>query len=413
MVVPVADARDVLWKKLIDRIEPFGWVLGEPRVAAREITIVNRVVFQFRATAKQSTTSKSPLAGLDWHWAVPDEEAYMDEDAMREISARGRVNPDYQVFSSATNEPIHAFQMRLAKRKADPRSKIIRYEGTENCFVSLEHWEALKDDFSDEDYKRYVLCQDVPRAGRVYPTFAYDASVRPVPARGDITAQVVESKFRGLTGIQWLVGWDPGTTMSASGILKCFDAGAEERNWYVIDEVSTKDATTEWHGRDLARWFQQRGIDLKTVLVIGDPHENKDTDRSDYLQMQTVGFAAVKRSNSGETIERRHRVSMMNALLGDANGRRRLFLAASATGPAKAAKTAESLAGLMYKHNGEIDFHGKTYLNLAHWTDNIGYGLFPFEHFRGSYRSGTSTTQSPTPIDSGPRGGYWRQRRGA
>lgn len=382
MVVPVADARAILWKKFIARVGPFGWI-AEERTGAGEILLKNGTLLQFRATAKQSAAAKSPIAGLDWHWCVPDEEAYMDDDAVREIEARGRIAADYQIFSSATNEPIHAFQMRLLRRKSEPTSLVVRYSGPDNCFTPLEHWEALKSSFSDEDYARYVECKDVPREGRVYPAFDYEQNTAPLPpiAR-DCTARDVYDKYRA-RGVEYVVGWDPGSTMSASVIMKCYDAGGTDRHWFILDEVSTRDATTEFHGRDLSAWFQKQGIPLAKVIVIGDPHENKETDRSDYMQMQRFGFAAVKRSNGGETIERKHRIAMVNALLKDATGRRRLYLAAGPTGIPKATKTAESLGHLMYTYRGDIDFKGKTAYNLAHWTDAPGYGLFPFERFCG------------------------------
>lgn len=407
MVVPVAGAQPILWDKFLNRAAALGWVDGEPAVKRGEVRLKNGTLLQFRSTAKQSRASKSPIAGLDWHWAVPDEEAYMDDDAMREIEARGRINADFQMFSSATNEPIHDFQMRLLRYEADPHTTVVRYSGPDNCFTPIEHWDALKRDWSDEDYRRRILCEDVPLAGRVYPTFDYRESTRPLPTSGDITAQVISGKFRNLTGVDWLVGWDPGSTMSASAILKCFDAGGGERAWYIVDEVSTQDATTEFHGRDLIRWFQSRNVAIGRVLVVGDPHENKDTDRSDYLQLQACGFT-VKRSNSGEQIERKHRLSMVNALLRDATGRRRLFLAASQAGPPKAQKTAESFGHLMYTPRGDIEFHGKTIYNLAHWSDAPGYALFPFEHFRGSYRGGSGEGKTIA-----PPGGIWRFRSGA
>jgi hypothetical protein len=381
MVVPVADARKILWDKLTNRLAPLGWI-DDVRVADGEMRLVNGTLYQFRATAKQTSTSKSPIAGLDWHYAVPDEEAYMDDDAIREIDARGRINKHYQIFSSATNEPIHTWQMRLARYKANPRSKIVRYAGPDNCFTSLEHWESLKDTWSDEEYRRYILCEDVPREGRVFPAFSYEENTRPLPpVSTDATMRVCYEQWR-LRGIEYVIGWDPGVVASASIVLKAYGAGPEERQWFVIDEITTRDATTEHHARDIHAWLGKRGIRQDQVIIIGDPHENKETDRSDYLQMQAAGFL-VKRANGGQRIEIKHRVSMTNALLKDANGRRRLFLAQSEVGPPKAQKLAQCFGQLMYTHLGLIDTHHKTYLNLAHWGDALGYGLFQFERFRG------------------------------
>jgi hypothetical protein len=77
---------------------------------------------------------------------------------------------------------------------------------------------------------------------------------------------------------------------------------------------------------------------------------------------------------------------MTNALLCDATGRRRLFLCPSPAGPPQAAKTAEGFGGLMYTHLGEIDYRHKTYLNLAHWPEAVGYAVYAWEQFRGAAR---------------------------
>lgn len=385
MVAPVDSGKLILWDKFLNRVKSLGWVDGEPSLKRGEIRIKNGTVLQFRSTKRQSQASKSPIAGLDWHWSVPDEEAYMDDDEIREIHARGRINKHYQVFSSATNEPIHTFQMRLLKYRQDPGTLVLRYAGPDNCFTPIEHWESMKSILSPEEYDRYVNCKDVPRDGRVFPAFDYAENTAPLPPRNeDITARLVYQQWQ-LKGIDWIVGWDPGVLVSASVIMKAFSDGPDERKWFIVDEILTRDATTEYHARDIQKWLSLRGIRQDQVLVIGDPHENKDVDQSDYHQMRGAGFV-TKRSNGGHQIERKHRIGMTNALLRDANGHRRLFLAASPTGAAQARRTAECFGQLMYTRLGDIDKRHGTYQDLSHPGDGTGYGLFPFEKFRG--RSG-------------------------
>jgi hypothetical protein len=417
MVAPIGDKRKILWRKYLARVEPFGWI---SRVSEKnhEIRLKNGTLLQFVAMKKQSRDASSPAAGLDWHWCVVDEEAYIDDDAMREVDARGRINPKYQIFSSGTNESIHHWQMRLQRYHASPRATVIRYRGLDNAFTRPEHWEALKADWSDEDYRRFINCEEVPREGRVFPRFSYGESTATTgqhigptpetrwyqPAGQDITAELTYAKWQ--ASYRWIVGWDPGVVHSASVILKAYrGTGVDERNWYAIDEVTTKDGTTEFHARDLLRWFHARGVSQTDVLVIGDPHENKDTDRSDYIQMRAAGFT-TKPSNGGDRIEIRHRVAMTNALLADANGRRRLHLAPSIAGAPQANKLAESLGTLMWGSQGMIDYKHKTELNVAHWADALGYGLFPFERMRGGYRATEDKQSSTAP-------GAWRSRMGS
>jgi hypothetical protein len=99
--------------------------------------------------------------------------------------------------------------------------------------------------------------------------------------------------------------------------------------------------------------------------------------------MQQQGFA-TKRSSATQ-IERRHRLAMTNSLLRDANGARHLFLAAAPTGAPQAAQTAQCFGHLMWTPLGEIDKRHGTYQDLSHPGDACGYGLFPFEKFRGQF----------------------------
>lgn len=415
-VVAPTDARLlIVWRKLLELLEPAGLLASAPSIRRKEIKLVNGTVFQCRSAARRSTSSGSPLAGLDWHDAVEDEQQDQDDQDQIEVDARLRINADGQVFSSATNVARHQFQLRIQRYEASGAHEVQRFSGPDNAFTSLDHWEALKRDWSPEDYDRYVRCLDVPREGRVFPRFSYAESCATLPAPvGDITARLVLDKFK--TARDYIIGWDPGVIASVSVILKAYAPSqpgfngqlrsgtvhADDRHWYVLDEVTTRDATTEHHARDLTAWLLARGIPLDRCIVIGDPHENKEADESDYIQMRAAGFL-VKPSNYGNQIHRKHRISMTNALIKDAAEVRRLFLAKSPAGTPYAQKTAECLGHLMYRDNGEIDYQHKTARNLAHWGEALGYGVFPWEQYRGAYKPAQEPNM-PQP---------WRRRLGS
>lgn len=383
VVAPTQDRLRICWKKFLEFVEPLGWITKDGiRLGDREIHLKNGTKVEFRSAKKQSAATGSPIAGHDWHWAVEDEQQHIDDEALREVDARGRVNPRYQVFSSATNESLHQFQMRVQEYEANAEKSVIRFSGPQNCWTSLEHWEALKRNWSADDYDRIVNCKDIPREGRVYPQFQYKESTAQLPDAGsDFTSKITEKHFR--QPFQYVVGCDPGVICHASVIMKCFGNSYDHR-WFILDEVTTRDSGTEWHTRDLRKWFEDRNVELDTVLVLGDPAVNKEADRSDFLALRNGGFIHARPSNGGQEIPRRHRFAMVNALLRDANMKRHLFLVASPAGPPKASKTAESLGHLMYTANGDPDMKHKTAANIAHWSDAAGYGLFPFEKMRGN-----------------------------
>lgn len=393
VVAPTRDRLLIVWRKMLEVLEPSGLIQGTPSLSKKEIRLVNGNVYQFRAAARRSTNDGSPIAGHDWHDAVEDEQQDIGDDDLREVDARGRINADYQVFSSATNEARHEFQMRLREYAANDNRVVVRFSGPANAFTPLAHWEALKNDWSSAVYDQYINCLAPSKTGLVFEAFDYELSTAPLPlAKLDVTAQVVYDTLR-LQDIQYIFGWDPGIVMSASVILKAFSDGSD-RNWFVLDEVSTPNGSTEQHAKAQQAWLSRRGIPMSKVLVIGDPHENKEADKSDYIAMRNAGFE-VRRSNGGHVIERKHRINMTNALLCDATLRRRLKLAVGPLGRPVAEKTAECFGGLKFKFNGEIDYHHKTYMNIAHWGEAAGYGLFPFEKFRGTFKAKPESTTQP------------------
>ena len=209
------------------------------------------------------------------------------------------------------------------------------------------------------------------------------------------------------------MGTDFGRRVTASVILKAFAGSSrDERIWYVIDEVTTEDKTTDWHADDLSKWFLDRDVDLADVLVLGDPHPtgyygaakgNKEADRSDFVVMRRRGFSSAVRTNHGANITRKHRFSMINALLRDSTGRRRLFLVATPSGTPQPRRTAESLGHLMFGPSGEPETHGKGGpRDVTHWGDALGHGLMPFEKILG-----VDAIKIVTSSDSQRRRDWW------
>ena len=386
VVAPTRERIDIVWDKVLETAGPKDWLdLARTEVARRRLYFRNGTCLQFVAAKRQSDKTGSPIAGKGWHWAVEDEQQNIDDRSLREVDFRGRINPHYQVFSSATNENIHEFQMRLVDYKASPVKKVLSFTGPENCFTDLRHWEALKAEMDPEEYERIILGRGLPTNGRAYGQFDYRESTRPLPDVGrDITARLCVEKYR--HAYEWIVGVDPGTRVTAAVILKAFAGDVpDERIWYAIDEITTENRTAEWHAQQLREWFLQRSIPLDSVILIGDPTTKGDTDRSDYTLMKAAGFHVV-RSNAGERIELKHRVAMTNTLLRDARLRRRLYLVPGPSGAPRARKLAESLAGVKWLPSGRLDGADKNVRDLTHWSDALGYGLYPFERFRGVIR---------------------------
>ncbi len=392
VVAPDRDKTNIAWDKFLALVQPHGWV-DDIRKADNQVILVNRQVVNFRGAKRSGKSDASPIVGLGAQWVVEDEQAYMDDVTIREVNARGRIAKNFRVRSTATNEPNHRFQLRLSKWRTKPEQcKIITVDGYANVFTSLEHWDRFKSQLTEPEFDRYVRGLDIPADGRVYPAFSSTDSIRAIPQQPqigslDVTREITAAKYQ--QPFEYIVGLDFGRTVTAAVVAKAFKGtGRDERLWYLTDEITVRDRTTDYMGRQLLERF---GGDPSRFVVIADPHGQpspnnaKEVDRSDYVIFRRMGINIFPASYS--RISRKHRYSMVNALLRDANGVRRLFVARDASGAVRCDKTVESMTMLMYGPNDEPETHDKGSRggeDLTHYTDDVGYLLFPFESFRGS-----------------------------
>lgn len=394
-VAPTRPRVKVIWRKFIKAIPPH-WI-REVRPGDLEIILANGSLIQFFAAKKQARASGIPFAGNDWHWAVEEEQQDIDDDALEEVDARGRINPAFRVFSSATNEPYSHFQRRIKEYDSNPTRKVVRFTGPDNSFVKLSHWANLRANWDPESYRRKILCEDVPLDGRVYPSFSMHGNVKSVPPPSavgravDITPLVTRDVYQ--TPYRYVVGVDFGVRVCASVILQCYRPEGDtserpiDRQWWVVDEVVTESKTPDWHASQLLDWFRAKGLGPSAFIAItGMDSNSKDPDKSDFVLFRERGIN-LTRATYGKRISVPHRIAMINALLHAADGRRRLFIDCDSNGRIKARKTVDSLEGMRLNSSDRPETYGKGTKggeDLTHYTDALGYALFPFESFRGA-----------------------------
>ena len=389
VVAPTRGRVKVVWRKILKAL-PAQWI-RDIRPGDNEIHLKNGSVIQFFAAKKQAKSAGSPFAGNDWYWAVEEEQQDIDDESLEEVDARGRVNPDFQVFSGATNEPYGHFQRRVLEYEANASRKVVRFTGPENVFVHPQHWENLKANWSADAYRRKILCEDVPIEGTVYSAFSMKENVKTLPEGFvDITAEVTLAKYR--KAYPYVVGVDFGMRVSAAVALKCYRAPAgygwprTDRIWLVVDELTTENRTTDWHA---AAMIERFGDPSNFIAITGQDSNSKDPDRSDFVLFRKRGIQIV-RANPGGVLSINHRYSMVNALLHAADGKRRLFIDRDKNGKARATSTVDSFQNLRLNSSDRAETYGKGTRggdDLTHWTDCVGYALFPFEAFRGASSS--------------------------
>jgi hypothetical protein len=302
----------------------------------------------------------------------------VDDDSQTEIDTRGRrAGAKYVVFESATNAQIPSFRVRLETYKDSPVHRVIRYGLQENPWVRPEYTDRLKSLMSSRDYREKILAEDVPPDLLVYSRFAYAGNVMPCPAREDITEQVVEERY-GREGVRYVIGQDFGVLVTASVFLKAYPGKRYgEINWWAVDEITSYATTSDLHARKILERYAP-----EDVIVIADPHFNtKDADKSDYNMFKREGLD-IHPSVHGQ-IGRKHRESMLNAMLEDSKGVRRFFVDCDARRRPKCQKLVQAFLSQQYDEKGNSEPR-KDYRDVSHWPAAVSYGVFPWERIRGT-----------------------------
>ncbi len=384
VITPVSTAKRDLMDQFLEVAEPAKWVAGVYSNPDR-IELVNGTVVQFWASLEQSTRTGIPFKHANFDWAVEDEHQNMSTRACQVLNLRGRrAGMNYRIWSTATNDLNAEFQHRLREWYNNPEvAKVVPFIASDNVFVDLRWWDIQKHFLSAEDYRRLIEGErTVP--GVVYHAFDAQRNVRRMPDLAtDVTAEVCNQRLG--KPYRYVVGFDPGSAQNASHVLKAFrdpgpftgpvKPGEMRVLWFVVGEFVTKDTTTREHAEQFSRAFP---FGKQECIWLIDPHvEGKETDQSDRNQIRQAGMDA--RWASAQKIPQKHRFQMVNALWCDATGHRRLFWAADAHGKTLCPLGVQSAQ--LYRHE---DVGKKGRGDLSHYTDTVGYALFPFEYLRGN-----------------------------
>ncbi len=370
-----------------------------------EVLWASHVMHDFRAAKEPSAAIGTPIQGVSWWKAGVDETQNVGDRAQRDIDERGRnAGVGYQVMETATNvDYLPAFIARRESYKHSPRKEVIRLNPMDNPWVELAYWERFRSEYSEREFRQRILSEDVPPERLVYAAFSYSENVRHRPAEDDknykdITSDLLEDKWD--LPRPFLVGQDFGVLTNASEILKAYKhLPTGETHWWVVDELTSGSYIgTEGHARMLVKHLEG----AEKFVVSADPHVNtKDTDRSDFHMFERHAIE-VKRAGP-PPIRVKHRVSMLNALFCDANGRRRLFVDATEDGRPRAPRLVESLLSMELDDLGRAESVRKDKKDPTHWPAALAYGVFPWEKLRGflSVVSGEDEPEPPplTPLE--------------
>ena len=272
-----------------------------------------------------------------------------------------------------------------------------------------KHWERFRaNGITTREYQRRVLAMDVGPEAQLYHCWkrrmdgGSPGNLRPIPlGADDVTAEVL-APYLPRGGL--LIGHDPGKRQHVSVFLKAYRFRGERIvRWFVVDEVTSPDTTIDKHVAEVMEKVRKRWrCNLKSsadgradpnapqALVRIDPHTrggDEHPGRDLYAVWRNAGLVARAAAyNPGTsdpaTIKRESRFDMMNTLLCDVRGERRLLVACDDTGVPAASRLVNALESMERDAAGKGEADKKDGNDQSHWPAAVGYALWQIEHPR-------------------------------
>lgn len=356
-----------------------------------------------------SEAEGSPIQGQNWSLHLADElQDYYEADADIQMRGRAALGGRYERLATVTPKRDSGYRAFRDQIAASVDWLVVNLSGLESPFVSAAFWEARSRALTKEQYQRAVLGLDPPSDFRVYTEFDRAETIRPlpqVPRWPDVTRR----ELARWGNYEMLVGFDPGRIFDVSVLLKAYQPpipAATRSNprpslpdpvWFVVGEVTTKRSTTDRHCVALLkelrdRWGLNAGSSTGQALVRGDPTtktgtDEENPDRNVYRVFDQFGIAikaAVYKPGSTDhgRVPKNGRIDLINTLLCNYLGERRLFIACNDRGEPSAPKLVESFERQELDHNGKAEMAAKDEHDLTHWACAVGYALWSIESSR-------------------------------
>lgn len=349
---------------------------------------------RFQHTHRQSAAAGSPIQGFNWSWAGRDE--MQDQvDVHADIESRGRAakGGHYKQLGTATAKDDPSWRTLRDGLEAGGQWSLRRLLVADSPFVAANFLEVKKrSGITEREFQRRWLAMDLPPESRVYFNWSREHNLRPAPIVGAklITSIVLRAKT-GNPRHALLVGHDPGIAKSASVLLQAFKLpGEPDAAWWVRGELMTMHQTTEQHALGVLEKARALGCNTRPggeiahvrAQPIGQAEGKPDEDV--YRIFRRVGLdikAAQHRVDGTGTghIDREMRIDMINTLLCDASGRRRLFIDCDDRRQPLAPKLVEAFETMERDESGRLSRDKNLERDKSDPPDALGYALWPFE----------------------------------
>jgi len=401
---PTGERTDMIAQALRDAM-PASWYTWRDK--DKTFTLANDVKFRLVSTHQASKAEGSRVQGYNWTDSASDE--IQDSLAVdSDIEARGRRAPGgrYRRLCTATAKDDPAWRDWVARCSTTDIWGVSKMLGTRSPFIDPSYWVQLASTMPPRDYQRKVGAEDVGPERMTYTGWSRALSCIPVPLVGaeDVTARELAAWGR---NIQVLVGHDPGRLFDVSLVLKAYKLPRIAKPiWWVVDEVTTEQATTEHHVNALVsrlrtKWrcnqvdWKNRAIeDGPVALVRADPYtstgsDEEHPDQSVYTRFRNAGLRILAAAYVAGTdkvkvarVPKEGRIDLVNTLLLAESGERRLFVACDDRRQPAAPRLVASLEQSERDGDGKAEKQRKDKHDLSHWPSALGYALWAVERPR-------------------------------
>jgi hypothetical protein len=383
-------------KEALEEMMPAHWFAWQER--RRTFRLRNGIRIALKSTHQSSKKAGSRMQSHNFGACGSDEiQDSLDQDA--DIEMRGRKAPRgrYKRLNTATSKDTPEFRDWREKRLASGMWVRKILFGPRSPFVFPRFWEDKAATLDKREYRRRVLCEDLPPENRVYYGFERDRNilVRPDVAR-DVSEEVLglfASYQRRGAGFALLAGHDPGEIKNVTTFLKPYLYKSSVL-WLVVGRLITERTTAEQHAAALKRHVQKEfGLNydpdrmdpdagMQRVLVFIDPHgrgESRTDYQTVYGAMQRVGLDVFSAGGDAKVIQGKARRNMMNALMYPETGEARLAVVRDIDGELAAPELVAAFESLERDDQGHAERGPKDETDQTHHPVSVGYALWPFE----------------------------------
>jgi hypothetical protein len=381
----------------------------------------------------RSEAEGSPLQGYSWTVCASDElQDHHDSDA--DIIARvrdpkgSRKRLCSSTFKDSTEWRNFKARAEVAKTSEGQKMWLLRrLLGLESPFIPPERWDEVRAGYTDREWRRRVLAEDVGPERQVYYSFrrvedsGKPGNLRPLPLNAvDVTARELARYGKNNT---LLIGHDPGQRQHATEILKAYEFPNDKRRldaqgnrlppivrWFVVDEITSDvynadephkiagPVTVERHVECVLKrvrekwgclevnWRGERDPSSPGVVVRIDPHTTSGAEHPDrlvYTQWRAAGFtvfaAAYNAANKPTPIKVDTRIDLLNTLFCNVERERRLHVLSDDRGQPVAPMLVKALETMERDESGRAEWENKDASDLSHWPAAVAFGLMAIE----------------------------------